>query len=287
MGRGGQEWTERSGKAVMRSAEGGWVLNMGGPHGTPGLANERNIVRVRKGKPVPGQERLGSGKQSADVSGDFSEAKSETVSPDTVDTDISQPTVSVEEAGKTADFEDEMNDTDEAPSWIDKHSITCANCGELADEREATRLPEGELCARCATEHPELVPREVGEDEFNDAEVIAPLNDPSGYALRVRELEAEGLTTSDAQAVADAEFQKKGADISGDISEAKSEVDYNKAEIADEPKATDTVNPDHFAADEKKAYDESQPESVEFDFGAGDLADIVLVEEEDTDESEK
>jgi hypothetical protein len=34
-------------------------------------------------------------------------------------------------------------------------------------------------------------------------------NDPPGYAKRVRELEAEGLTTSDAQAVADAEFSKK------------------------------------------------------------------------------
>lgn len=35
---------ERSGKAVMRSSEGGWVLNMGGPHGTPGLVNDRNLV---------------------------------------------------------------------------------------------------------------------------------------------------------------------------------------------------------------------------------------------------
>ncbi len=30
--------------------------------------------------------------------------------------------------------------------------------------------------------------------------------DPPGYAARVRELEAEGLTTSDAQAAADVEF---------------------------------------------------------------------------------
>src|SRR5271168_1132794 len=42
---------------------------------------------------------------------------------------------------------------------------------------------------------------------------------------------------------------KLAADISGDMSEAKSEVDYNKAEVADEPAATDTVNPDHFAAE--------------------------------------
>jgi hypothetical protein len=37
---------ERSGKAVMRSSDGGWVLNMGGVHGTPGIANDRNIVKV-------------------------------------------------------------------------------------------------------------------------------------------------------------------------------------------------------------------------------------------------
>jgi len=37
---------ERTGRAVMRSSAGGWVLNMGGPHGTPALADEENITRV-------------------------------------------------------------------------------------------------------------------------------------------------------------------------------------------------------------------------------------------------
>src|SRR5260370_24834166 len=40
-----------TGRAVMRNSSGGWVLNLGGRHGTPGLADERNIVRVRKGNP--------------------------------------------------------------------------------------------------------------------------------------------------------------------------------------------------------------------------------------------
>ena len=35
-----------TGRAVMRSSDGGWVLNLGGKHGTPGLAHERNIVKV-------------------------------------------------------------------------------------------------------------------------------------------------------------------------------------------------------------------------------------------------
>lgn len=40
----------RSGRAVMRSSEGGWVLNGGGRYGTPLLANERNVVSVSGGK---------------------------------------------------------------------------------------------------------------------------------------------------------------------------------------------------------------------------------------------
>jgi hypothetical protein len=37
----------RSGRAVMRGPS-GWVLNMGGPHGTPGVATHRNIVKVTR-----------------------------------------------------------------------------------------------------------------------------------------------------------------------------------------------------------------------------------------------
>lgn len=49
-GRDGQEWAERTGTAVMHSAHGGWVLNMGGAHGTPGLASAENTVRVQKAR---------------------------------------------------------------------------------------------------------------------------------------------------------------------------------------------------------------------------------------------
>ena len=40
---------ERTGRAVMPSSHGGWVLNMGGRYGTPGLADDSNVTRVRKG----------------------------------------------------------------------------------------------------------------------------------------------------------------------------------------------------------------------------------------------
>jgi hypothetical protein len=38
---------EHSGRAVMKGPA-GWVLNMGGRHGTPGIASEKNIVKVKK-----------------------------------------------------------------------------------------------------------------------------------------------------------------------------------------------------------------------------------------------
>lgn len=45
IGRGGVEYTRRTGRAVMRGPY-GWVLNLGGPHGTPGVATEENIIKV-------------------------------------------------------------------------------------------------------------------------------------------------------------------------------------------------------------------------------------------------
>lgn len=47
IGRNGVEYKERTGRAVMLGPA-GWVLNMGGPYGTPGIASEENTVRVRK-----------------------------------------------------------------------------------------------------------------------------------------------------------------------------------------------------------------------------------------------
>lgn len=44
-GRFGQEWKEKTGRVIMRGPA-GWVLNMGGPHGTPGIASERNFVKA-------------------------------------------------------------------------------------------------------------------------------------------------------------------------------------------------------------------------------------------------
>jgi len=45
IGRNGVEWKQATGCAVMRGPA-GWVLNMGGRYGTPGIATESNIVKV-------------------------------------------------------------------------------------------------------------------------------------------------------------------------------------------------------------------------------------------------
>jgi len=37
-----------SGRAVMPSSHGGWVLNGGGRHGTPMLADDTNTIKVSK-----------------------------------------------------------------------------------------------------------------------------------------------------------------------------------------------------------------------------------------------
>lgn len=48
IGRNGPEKKEKVGKAVMRSAHNGWVLNGGGRHGTPVLVDESNFVKATR-----------------------------------------------------------------------------------------------------------------------------------------------------------------------------------------------------------------------------------------------
>lgn len=49
-GRNGVEWKEITGKCVIAPGchQSHATLNMGGQYGTPGIANERNLVRVGK-----------------------------------------------------------------------------------------------------------------------------------------------------------------------------------------------------------------------------------------------
>jgi hypothetical protein len=64
---------ERTGTAVMRSAHGGWVLNMGGAHGTPGLVDEGNFVRATR----PTEKRDASSGRADWLAGEGSRATKE------------------------------------------------------------------------------------------------------------------------------------------------------------------------------------------------------------------
>ena len=47
MGREGAEWKQKSGRAVFYGDH-GWVLDMGGRYGTPGIATLTNTVSIRR-----------------------------------------------------------------------------------------------------------------------------------------------------------------------------------------------------------------------------------------------
>ena len=55
------EYKRATGRAVMRSSAGGWVLDLGGRYGTPGLADAGNLVAVtpsrRRGRRPPTSTR--------------------------------------------------------------------------------------------------------------------------------------------------------------------------------------------------------------------------------------
>lgn len=53
IGRHGPEYREATGRAVMPAAGAlGWVLNLGGRYGRPGVATRENFVRIARAKGV-------------------------------------------------------------------------------------------------------------------------------------------------------------------------------------------------------------------------------------------
>ncbi len=53
------EYKQATGRAVMKGPA-GWVLNMGGRYGTPGVATETNIVSVRPARQSARDKKLAS-----------------------------------------------------------------------------------------------------------------------------------------------------------------------------------------------------------------------------------
>ena len=63
---GHTEYREMTGRAVMRGPA-GWVLNMGGKHGTPAIANDENIVKVRRRKTADTADNPANEKGGKDI----------------------------------------------------------------------------------------------------------------------------------------------------------------------------------------------------------------------------
>lgn len=59
---------KQTGRAVMRSSAGGWVLNMGGQHGTPGLADDSNTINVIRPKSRTPKQKLDNSERYGRVS---------------------------------------------------------------------------------------------------------------------------------------------------------------------------------------------------------------------------
>ena len=395
-GMNGQEWKESTGRAVIVS-EDHVALNMGGQHGTPGVATAENIVRVHKKKqadtadnpynmendgegapenkkvvvkkdtsgPTPVNTKQGNQnkgvlqevgeKHDHGIEGDIAQARGAADSPDSVDGDISQPTVSVQEAGKfhlsAAEFEklaywmNEMEIQD-AEQLLGNDPVIGPYVKFLAEFRDEVnshsdgwaywRLPANaakQLMALIKTKldqkrgyrnspeskmevNEQLLRKAMGPiksfytrrgfaagmkmpnldlskpvpqgTEGQDRESYSDDQDRENYHIdpNLEKESAEGsISMGKNQGGLPIEIQRKregeygcncpayamngdckhcdamrrkdqaaksGADISGDMSEAKSELNYNKAEIADEPQATQTVNPDHFAGKKAK-----------------------------------
>lgn len=90
----------------------------------------------------------------------------------------------------------------------------------MALGRPAMRGREARKVEETLKRHNELMQKFIAEGMGREAAsrrayAVIKGGEPEGYAARVRQLEAEGLTTSDAQGVADAEFAKDAYSFHG------------------------------------------------------------------------
>jgi len=196
-------------------------------------------------------------KTGNDVSADISEAKAEVVSPTTVDADIKQPVKTVEEAAKVGGCDDGLRD--------DKVAKTDSTGDDKY--REMQRVKQQEQLKKQEEAQASKSAADIsGDISEAKAEVESPASVDADIKQPVKSVE-EAAKVKVLAAIA----RKRADAISGDIADAKSELDAGaKAELADSPEATKTVNPEHFAA----AGDEHD-EAVEMSDTFGELADLA------------
>lgn len=215
---------------------------------------------------------------SSDVSGDIAEAKSEVVSPDTVDADIKQPTESVEETGKQA----------AGGGYGKTHAIgPCIECGASAEEghksgcsyeRRPDKLKKDEKKDAAAP----AVALEGGEFPYVETLIGMGWDDTGepGHFMKDSN-RVEILTHHDGYEVY----------VDGELYESGDNVDelHNVLEIVAEL-GIDSLNahqaPDGDVpsqVDDKTAcagYGDEEDEESPIDLGLGDLADLVIEKED-------
>lgn len=195
-------------------------------HGSSLLANLKVVRKEKKANPVQP---------------DVAEAKAEVVSPDTVDKDIQQPTVSVDEAGKTAAFEiaaqfvrsatikvRQGEDESGTHMLIDMNGQEYVLRGPDADafRKEYAAIPKPDAKVNM------LVEKYLGKMKKYDHNYQTPTERKQVERID-RDNYQKGLGAPQGMGAV-------AADVSGDMSEAKAELTYNKGEMADDSKATDT-----------------------------------------------
>jgi hypothetical protein len=190
-------------------------------------------------------------KRANEVQPDVAEAKSEVVSPDTVDTDIKQPTKSVEEAAKvgTVGAKPVKIVGGEEPS----EEAIIARASEI---RKQTNVPYL-IAVRQARE--ELTKKTATVERTGDPNAVEQYAGEHGCRTYVGKTDTQGRSVGEGHVCMKPEVvihdgrkyceehrpaesrKKKAADVSGDISEAKSEVVSPDTVDADIKQPTESV----------------------------------------------
>jgi hypothetical protein len=230
---------------------------------------------VRRNAELYWQNYQQRGKTADGIEGDAAEAKAETVSPDTVDKDIKQPTESAEEAAKVAD--DLSADAAEAKAETESPDTVDPNI-----KQETVGVEEASKQAADTFQRKDDVPA-VGDHGDGGAlpsvEAKQPTSDLSGAQPEAHDVPPQ--VDSKVSALTDAE---KDEDAMNGICPLCGKDDTETIE-AEDGKVLYCHGCERetwkFRHGRVAAAGDELPEEIEIDLGAGDLANIVMAEDED------
>src|SRR5208282_4505732 len=118
---------------------------------------------------------------------------------------------------------------------------------DSAPEKDAAPFESKEADGAMAVTEKEMAPKPPQRSTPNAKDIKVPVKTGKKAAQKIADI--MDLLEGNRHFGAGSRY---GAAVAEDIAEAKSEVDFNKVEMADNADADKTVNPDHFAGTEKK-----------------------------------